>query len=121
MFTENTVWKAVERLINANVDLDSAGLSPYESGYVNGYNDALVNLLNALNIEHDFHHFDWLCCGRSERSSHFEASAAVIGFSNRWQVLFLWREPILLYYGILYLRVNKKGCSDGDEFCGRAR
>lgn len=58
MFTENTVWKAVERLINANVDLDSAGLSPYESGYVNGYNDALVNLLNALNIEHDFHHFD---------------------------------------------------------------
>ena len=30
-------------------------------------------------------------------------------------------EPILLYYGILYLRVNKKGCSDGDEFCGRAR
>ena len=41
MFTENTVWKAVERLINANVDLDSAGLSPYESGYVNGYNDAL--------------------------------------------------------------------------------
>lgn len=44
--------------INANVDLDSAGLSPYESGYVNGYNDALVNLLNALNIEHDFHHFD---------------------------------------------------------------
>ena len=58
MFTENTVWKAVERLINTNVDLDSAGLSPYESGYVNGYNDALVNLLNALNIEHDFHHFD---------------------------------------------------------------
>lgn len=58
MFTENTVWKAVERLINANVNLDSAGLSPYESGYVNGYNDALVNLLNALNIEHDFHHFD---------------------------------------------------------------
>ena len=58
MFTENTVWKAVERLINANVDLDSAGLSPYESGYVNGYNDALVNLLNALNVEHDFHHFD---------------------------------------------------------------
>ena len=39
MFTENTVWKAVERLIN-------------------GYNDALVDLLNALNIEHDFHHFD---------------------------------------------------------------
>lgn len=39
-------------------DLDSDGLSPYESGYVNGYNDALVNLLNALNIEHDFHHFD---------------------------------------------------------------
>lgn len=58
MFTENTVWKAVERLINVNVDLDSDGLSPYESGYVNGYNDALVNLLNALNIEHDFHHFD---------------------------------------------------------------
>ena len=58
MFTENTVWKAVERLINANVDLDIAGLSPYEYGYVNGYNDALVNLLNALNIEHDFHHFD---------------------------------------------------------------
>ena len=58
MFTENTVWKAVERLINANVDLDSDGLSPYVSGYVNGYNDALVNLLNALNIEHDFHHFD---------------------------------------------------------------
>lgn len=58
MFTENTVWKAVERLINANVDLDSDGLSPYESGCVNGYNDALVNLLNALNIEHDFHHFD---------------------------------------------------------------
>lgn len=52
MFTENTVWKAVERLINANVDLDSDGLSPYESGYVNGYNDALVNLLNALNIDH---------------------------------------------------------------------
>ena len=41
MFTENTVWKAVERLI-----------------YANGYNDALVNLLNALNIEHDFPHFD---------------------------------------------------------------
>ena len=38
MFTENTVWKAVERLINANA--------------------ALVDLLNALNIEHDFHHFD---------------------------------------------------------------
>ena len=55
---EKTAAKAVERLINANVDLDSAGLSPYESGYVNGYNDALVNLLNALNIEHDFHHFD---------------------------------------------------------------
>ena len=47
MFTENTVWKAVERLLNANVALDC-----------NGYNDALVNLLNALNIEHDFHHFD---------------------------------------------------------------
>ena len=61
MFTENTVWKAVERLLNANVALDCDGLSPYVSGYVNGYNDALVNLLNALNIEHDFHHFDWLC------------------------------------------------------------
>lgn len=58
MFTENTVWKAVERLINANADNDSDGLSPYESGYINGYNDALVDLLNALNIEHDFHHFD---------------------------------------------------------------
>ena len=58
MFTENTVWKAVERLLNANVGLDCDGLSPYVSGYVNGYNDALVNLLNALNIEHDFHHFD---------------------------------------------------------------
>lgn len=58
MFAENTVWKAVERLINANADFDSDGLSPYESGYVNGYNDALVNLLNALNIEHDFPHFD---------------------------------------------------------------
>lgn len=58
MFNENTVWKAVERLINANADLDSDGLSPYESGYINGYNDALVNLLNALNIEHDFHHFN---------------------------------------------------------------
>lgn len=57
-FTENTVWKAVERLLNANVALDCDGLSPYVSGYVNGYNDALVNLLNALNIEHDFHHFD---------------------------------------------------------------
>lgn len=55
---ENTVWKAVERLINANADNDSDGLSPYESGYINGYNDALVDLLNALNIEHDFHHFD---------------------------------------------------------------
>ena len=55
MFTENT---AVERLLNANVALDCDGLSPYVSGYVNGYNDALVNLLNALNIEHDFHHFD---------------------------------------------------------------
>lgn len=33
-------------------------VSPYESGYINGYNDALVDLLNALNIEHDFHHFD---------------------------------------------------------------
>ena len=31
MFTENTVWKAVERLINANADFDSDGLSPYES------------------------------------------------------------------------------------------
>ena len=50
MFTENTVWKAVERLINANADNDSDGLSPYESGYINGYNDALVDLLNALNI-----------------------------------------------------------------------
>ena len=40
MFTENTVWKAVERLINANADNDSDGLSPYESGYINGYNDA---------------------------------------------------------------------------------
>lgn len=58
MFTENTVWKAVERLLNANFALDGDGLSPYVSGYVNGYNDALVNLLNALNIEHDFHHFD---------------------------------------------------------------
>lgn len=58
MFTENIVWKAVERLLNANVALDCDGLSPYVSGYVNGYNDALVNLLNALNIEHDFHHFD---------------------------------------------------------------
>ena len=58
MFTENTVWKAVERLINANADNDSDGLSPYESGYINGYNDALGDLLNALNIEHDFHHFD---------------------------------------------------------------
>lgn len=58
MFTENTVWKAVERLLNANVALDCDGLSPYVSGYVNGYNDALVDLLNALNIEHDFHHFD---------------------------------------------------------------
>lgn len=58
MFTENTVWKAVERLINANADNDSDGLSPYESGYINGYNDALVDLLNALNIEYDFHHFD---------------------------------------------------------------
>lgn len=58
MFTENTVWKAVERLLNANVAPDCDGLSPYVSGYVNGYNDALVNLLNALNIEHDFHHFD---------------------------------------------------------------
>ena len=42
MFTENTVWKAVERLINANADNDSDGLSPYESGYINGYNDALL-------------------------------------------------------------------------------
>lgn len=50
--------EAVERLINANADNDSDGLSPYESGYINGYNDALVDLLNALNIEHDFHHFD---------------------------------------------------------------
>lgn len=58
MFTENTVWKAVERLLNANVALDCDGLSPYESGYINGYNDALVDLLNALNIEHDFHHSD---------------------------------------------------------------
>ena len=58
MFTENTVWKAVERLLNANVALDCDGLSPYVSGYVNGYHDALVTLLNALNIEHDFHHFD---------------------------------------------------------------
>lgn len=51
----------MERLINANADNDSDGLSPYESyesGYINGYNDALVDLLNALNIEHDFHHFD---------------------------------------------------------------
>lgn len=36
MFTGNTVWKAVERLINANADNDSDGLSPYESGYING-------------------------------------------------------------------------------------
>ena len=58
MFTENTVWKAVERLINANVNLDSDGLSPYESGYVTAYNDAFGNVLNAQTIEHDFHHFD---------------------------------------------------------------
>lgn len=57
MFTENTVRKAVERLINANADNDSVAGTD-ESGYINGYNDALVDLLNALNIEHDFHHFD---------------------------------------------------------------
>lgn len=44
--------EAMEALFNSD------GLSPYESGYINGYNDALVDLLNALNIEHDFHHFD---------------------------------------------------------------
>lgn len=54
----NRLTNQETRPINANADNDSDGLSPYESGYINGYNDALVDLLNALNIEHDFHHFD---------------------------------------------------------------
>lgn len=48
----------IDELIKDNNKNISDGNEPYCSGYINGYNDALVDVLNQMRIENNYEYYD---------------------------------------------------------------
>lgn len=49
---DKSVWEIIEALIDKNMENIGYLRTNYDAGYQNGYHDALVDLLNQLNICH---------------------------------------------------------------------
>lgn len=48
----------IGELIESNDKNISDGNGVYEAGYLNGYNDALVDVLNQMRIKNDYEYYD---------------------------------------------------------------
>lgn len=55
------IKKIIEGLLSDNEKMweESVGCDPELIGYINGYNDALVALMNELEIEHDGAYYNY--------------------------------------------------------------
>ena len=53
-----TTEQIIKNLIEGNKENFAMSENRYDSGYAEGYHDALVDLLNQLGIEHDYEYYN---------------------------------------------------------------
>ena len=52
------IEQMIKDLIENNKENFNFSQDEYETGYIEGYHDALVDLLNQLHIEHDYEYYN---------------------------------------------------------------